>query len=324
MSFVLCVGEALIDLVGQSYVRDVGASETFRRAAGGAVANVAVGIVRLGGEAHFAGALSRDAFGHYLLRTLASENVNVDGVRTVDASTTLAFVARGEDGERDFLFVRRPGADSLLEAADIDMHELTRARIVHFGGVLLSSEPARSACFAAAASARRARVLVSFDPNVRPALWQSREEMKRITLAGCANATLVKLSEDDLMELEIDPSDVRPLFNEVTQVIIVTRGARGAAFFTGAGDSGDARPPHIEPVDTTGAGDAAMSAILRRLERRHCELSRDVLSEAIRYGAAAGALACLREGAIPSLPTAEQVEAVLPQVAQSKLGKRQA
>lgn len=314
MSFVLCVGEALIDLVGQSHVRDVGASETFRRAAGGAVANVAVGIARLTGEAHFVGTLSRDTFGRYLLRTLAWENVNVDGVRTVDAPTTLAFVARSEDGERDFLFVRKPGADSLLEAADIDMHKLSLARIVHFGGVLLSSEPARSACFAAAASALRAGVLVSFDPNVRPALWQSREEMKRITLAGCAKATLVKLSEDDLRELEIDPSDVRQLFNESTQVIITTRGARGAAFFTSAGSSGDAPTLPIEPVDTTGAGDAAMSAILRKLEQRHCDLSRDVLAEAIRYGNAAGALACMREGAIPSLPTAEQIEAVLPRL----------
>jgi len=314
MSFVLCVGEALIDFVGQSHVRDIGASESFHRAAGGAVANVAVGMARLAGEAHFAGALSRDAFGRYLLRTLAWENVNVDGVRTVDAPTTLAFVARGEDGERDFLFVRNPGADSLLEAADIDMHKLARARIVHFGGVLLSSEPARSACFAAAASARRARVLVSFDPNVRAALWQSREEMKRITLAGCANATLVKLSEDDLVELEIDPSNVGALFNESTRVVIVTRGARGAAFFTSAGDQGDAPALPIEPVDTTGAGDAAMSAILWRLAHRHCELSRDVLAEAIRYANAAGGLASMREGAIPSLPTAEQVEAVLPRL----------
>lgn len=314
MSFVLCIGEALIDFVGQSHVRDIGASETFRRAAGGAVANVAVGIARLAGEAHFAGALSRDAFGRYLLRTLALENVNVDGVRIVDAPTTLAFVARSEEGERDFLFLRKPGADSLLEAADIDVHNLARARIVHFGGVLLSSEPARSACFAAAASARRAGVLVSFDPNVRPALWQSHEEMKRITLAGCASATLVKLSDDDLIELDLVPSNVQPLFNESTQVVIVTRGARGAAFFTRAGEKGDAAALAIEPVDTTGAGDAAMAAILWRVAQRHGDVSRELLAEAIRYANAAGALACMREGAIPSLPTAEQVEAVLPRL----------
>lgn len=311
MSFILCVGEALIDFVAQSHLHDVGASEFFRRAAGGAVANVAVGIARLGGDAGFAGAVSRDSFGRYLLRTLARENVNVDGTRIVDAATTLAFVARGDDGERDFFFVRNPGADSLLEATDIDTRELSRARILHFGGVLLASEPARSACLAAAATSRQAGTLVSFDPNVRPPLWRSHDEMKQMTLAGCASATLVKLSDDDLNALEMGAGDVRMLFNDVTQVIILTRGADGARLLTSKGDSYDVRAPHIEPVDTTGAGDAAMSAILWRLVHSRCELSRDVLIDAVRHGCAAGALACLREGAIPSLPTAEQVEAMM-------------
>jgi fructokinase len=315
MSFTLCVGEALIDFISQSKLSDVGGSEFFRRAPGGAVANVAVGIARLGGHAHFAGTLSRDSFGRFLLRTLAHENVNVDGVRVVDAATTLAFVALGESGERDFVFVRNPGADSLLSSSDVETGDLAHARILHFGGVLLASEPARSACLNVAASARRAGALVSFDPNARPALFQSRDEMKRWLLAGCAAADLVKLSEGDLQEMSMTLADAPALINEVTHAVIATRGALGARWINAANELGDVRAPHIDAVDTTGAGDAATAAILWRLAHvEGASFSSSVLADATRYGCAAGAVACLREGAMPSLPTPSDLEAMLPRL----------
>jgi fructokinase len=318
MSFTLCVGEALVDFVAQTQAGDVGGSEFFRRAAGGAVANVAVGIARLGGEAHFAGTLSRDAFGRFLLRTLARENVNVDGVRIVDASTTLAFVARGDAGARDFLFLRDPGADSLLTATDIYSHSLAQARILHFGGVLLSSEPGRSTCLAAAASARRAGGLVSFDPNARPALFPSGEEMKRWLAAGCAAAHLVKLSEEDLLAMGVLVSEASSLLNEVTRAVVVSLGARGCRWMDADGETGLVAAPHIDAVDTTGAGDAMMAALLWRLTSAHAaKLSGSALADAARYACAAGALACLREGAIPSLPTLEELETMLPRLAQA-------
>jgi len=309
MSFVLCVGEALIDFVAQTRVNDVGASELFRRAAGGAVANVAVGIARLGGDVHFAGSLSRDAFGRFLVRTLAHENVNVDDVRIVDTPTTLAFVARGDRGARDFFFLRNPGADSQLSMSDIYAHELAHARGLHFGGVLLSSDPARSTCLAAAASARRAGALVSFDPNARPQLFETVDEMRRWLIAGCAQSDLVKLSEDDLAGLGMRPADAAKLINDITRAVIVSRGERGCVWMNAAGESGEVESPRVNVVDTTGAGDAMMAAILWRLGQTHdARFSGDTLADAARYGCAAGAFACMREGAIPSLPTAAELE----------------
>jgi len=309
MSFVLCVGEALIDFVAQTRVNDVGASELFRRAAGGAVANVAVGIARLGGDVHFAGSLSRDAFGRFLVRTLAHENVNVDDVRIVDTPTTLAFVARGDRGARDFFFLRNPGADSQLSMTDIYAHELAHARGLHFGGVLLSSDPARSTCLAAAASARRAGALVSFDPNARPQLFETADEMRRWLIAGCAQSDLVKLSEDDLAGLGMRPADAGKLINDITRAVIVSRGERGCVWMNAAGESGEVESPRVNVVDTTGAGDAMMAAILWRLGQTHdARFSGDTLADAARYGCAAGAFACMREGAIPSLPTAAELE----------------
>ena len=311
MSFTLCVGEALIDFVAQTRVNDVGASELFRRAAGGAVANVAVGIARLGGDAHFAGTLGRDAFGRFLLRTLAHENVNVDDVRLVDVPTTLAFVARGDYGARDFFFLRNPGADSQLSVTDIYSRELTDARGLHFGGVLLSSDPARSACLAATASARSAGALVSFDPNARPQLFEAHEEMRRWLIAGCTQSDLVKLSEEDLAELGMRRNDASKLINEITRAVIVSRGERGCVWMNAKGESGEVESPRVDVVDTTGAGDAMMAAILWRLgQMQDVQFSGETLADAARYGCAAGAFACMREGAIPSLPTAAELEAM--------------
>lgn len=315
MSYVLCVGEALVDFVAQSGLADLGASDVFTRAAGGAVANVAVGVARLGGSARFAGALSRDAFGRYLLRTLAHENVAVDETRIVDAPTTLAFVARADNGERDFMFVRTPGADSQLSHDDLDEQRIAHAGALHFGGVLLASEPARSTCLKAARLAREHGVLVTFDPNARRALFDSEAHMAQLLHGGCALADVVKLSDDDLIAMGEDPDDAARLLNETTRAVIVTRGARGARWYAADDSRGSCTAPLIAAVDTTGAGDAATAAILWRLLWTHERaLDAAALRDAVAYGCAAGALACLREGAIPALPTARELEAMRPKV----------
>ena len=315
MTYTLCVGEALVDFIAQAQVGDVGASEVFRRAPGGAPANVAVGIARLGGVAHFAGTVSRDAFGRFLLRVLAHENVGVDGVRLVDAHTTLAFVARGDQGQRDFVFIRDPGADSCLTASDITASEIEHARILHFGGVLLSSEPARSACLAAAACARAASRLVSFDVNARPALFASPQTMRAALFAGCSGAHLVKLSEEDLLALGLRLEQAADLIGGTTRAVVVSRGAAGCRWFFEGTHAGEIAAPALEPVDTTGAGDAMMAAILWRLAGAYdARLSTSALADAARYGCAAGAVACLREGAIPSLPSRPELDVMLSRV----------
>ena len=316
MSYCLCIGETLIDFIAQAGIGDVGASEFFQRAAGGAVSNVAVGIARLGGDARFCGALSHDSFGRFLLRTLAHENVGVDGVRLVDAATTLAFVARGDQGQRDFVFLRNPGADSLLASADVDDDAVAHARALHFGGVLLASEPARTTCLQAARTAHAHGVLVSFDPNARPALFSSADDMIGALREGCKLASVLKLSEEDLSALGISPKDLMTLFNEVTEAIVVTNGPAPVHWFLRSGDAGSVTPPKVTVVDTTGAGDAMMAALLWRLIWTHGNrLNAASLSDAVRYGCAAAAYKCQHEGAIRSMPRMEQLGDLLAQVA---------
>lgn len=313
MNRIACVGEAFVDLFAEEEVSDIGASNYFQRAAGGAVANVAIGLARLGASAGFVGALGTDPFGRYLVQTLALENVNVDGVRSVDAPTPIVFVARGAHGAREFYPVFAHGADTKLEVADLDRTTFERAAAVHFGGVVLAREPGRSACMAAAAYGSSG--LVSFDPNVRVRLFANETDMRRTMLAACHASHLVKCSDEDLHALGIDPADAKQLLAGKARAVVVTHGKDGCSWITRDGASGRASAPAIVPVDTTGAGDAFMAALLWRLVYHHqAALTGESLEDSSRWAVAAGALACACVGAIASLPRANELEASVKQL----------
>jgi fructokinase len=307
VSRIVCVGEAFVDLFADEDVTDIGASKYFQRAAGGAVANVAVGIARLEGSAAFVGTLGRDPFGRYLVQALARENVDIDGVRSVDAPTPVVFVARGAHGAREFYPMFAYGADTMLEVADLDRSTFERALAVQFGGVVLAREPGRGACMTAAAYGNAG--LVSFDPNVRTRLFQSETEMRRVMLAAFHASHLVKCSDEDLNALGMDVSVVEQLLTGATQAVVVTHGEAGCTWMLRGGRSGRASSPHITPVDTTGAGDAFMAALLWRMVYHHrAKITAESLEEASRFAVAAGALACASVGAIASLPRASELE----------------
>jgi len=310
MSRYVCVGEAFVDLIGEPEIADLGASEHFRRAAGGAVSNVAIGIARLGGSVAFVGAVGRDPFGKFLIGTLAHEGVDVDGMRAVDAPTPVIFVTRGPNGAREFFPMNCPGADTLLSAADLDRTQLGRARCVHFGGVTLAAEPGRTACMTAAIGA--ANALVSFDPNARPAIFPDRADMRRILTEACQAAHLVKCSRDDLIAMGVDADDPAALLRGATRVAVVTYGVDGCRWATKDGRGGTAAAPRTRAIDTTGAGDAFMAALLWRICDAHDgDVGPTSVADAVRWAAAAGAIACTREGAIAALPRRAELETVL-------------
>ena len=310
MSRYVCVGEAFVDLIGQAEVSELGASEHFRRTAGGAVSNVAIGIARLGGSVAFVGAVGRDPFGKFLISTLAHEGVNVDGMYALDAPTPVIFVTRGPNGARDFFPTNYPGADTRLSADDLDRQQLDRARCLHFGGVTLAAEPGRSACMTAAMSA--ANALVSFDPNARPAIFPDRTVMRRVLLEACEAAHLVKCSRDDLAAMGMDDHDPAVLLRGATRAAVVTNGAEGCSWATKDGRTGTAAARRTRAIDTTGAGDAFMAALLWRVCDSHDgDIGEASIASAVHWAVAAGALACTREGSIAALPHRAELEAAL-------------
>jgi fructokinase len=308
MKAVACVGEALVDLVGDAGASDVGMSERFFRAAGGAVSNVAIGIARLGGASAFVGAVGDDPFGAFLLRTLARERVDVKCARVVDTPTSLIFVSRGPAGARDFFPVGGPAAHRMLAPEHLDLRMLERAAAVHFGGYMLAGEPGRSASLAAAA-AGRASALVTFDPNVRPRGFRDEREMRRTILDACRSAHLVKASTEDLDALGLASRDPAALLGGETIAAVVTDGPRGCRWATSDGRTGAVAAAPADVVDTTGAGDAFMAALLWRLVYHEgARPTAAALERSVPFAIAAGSRACEREGAIASLPTAAELE----------------
>src|SRR5438445_6739436 len=165
---VVTLGEVLIDFVPLDFEGPIELAPTFHRAAGGAPANVAVALARLGVDVAFIGKVGGDAFGHSLRAILTTEGVDVRGaVESPTAQTALAFVGSDGRGGREFVFYHRGMADTLLRAEEVDRELIANARIFHFGSVTLAAEPGRAATASAAQWAREAGCLVSFDPNVR-------------------------------------------------------------------------------------------------------------------------------------------------------------
>lgn len=315
MADVVCLGEALVDLVPSNTGVGLAAADSFTKAAGGAPANVAVGLSRLGVAAGFIGCLGEDGFGRFLADTLQAAGVALDGLRfTGAAPTALAVVSLKRDGDRDFIFYGNPAAHTMLAPEDIDERIICDARILHFGSITLIGGPAREATLHAIAVARRNNVLVSFDPNLRLALWPDAAAARAAIRLGLSEADIVKIADEEVEFLTSGCDLVeaaRSLWHPRLRLMAVTRGARGCTWLTATSEGAEPAVP-VSPVDTTGAGDAFMAGLLAGLMVQP-ELVDDTeaLGRVVRFANAAGALATTRRGAIPSLPDRAQVERLL-------------
>lgn len=313
---VVSCGELLIDFVALRRGVRLADAPAFRRAAGGAPANVAAGVARLGKRAAFLGQVGDDDFGHYLAATLKRAGVDVRGLRFSSAArTALAFVSLRADGERDFLFYRHPSADMLWRPEDIDYSVAEATRIFHFGSISLIAEPVRSATLAALSHARAHGARISYDPNLRLPLWPSPSAAREGILLGWREAEIVKVSEEELAFLtgSSDPTAARSLWHDRLRLVVVTHGARGCTFLT-ADASGTLPGFTVRVVDTTGAGDGFVAGLLVGLLEHPGDWSKPTLERVLRFANAVGALVCTRRGAIPALPSRARVERFLSSV----------
>ena len=169
---VICIGEALIDFFAvQSGVKLREVTE-FKRIGGGAPANVAVGVSKLGKSSAFIGRVGKDEFGFYLRDILSENNVNVDLLQYDNqARTGLAFIALPTPTTREFLFYRNPSADMNINSDEFDLGFIRKTKIFHFGSITLISEPSRTSTLKAVKIAKDAGSIISYDPNLRINLW---------------------------------------------------------------------------------------------------------------------------------------------------------
>lgn len=308
---VIALGELLIDLVSTAVGVSLQEAPAFEKAAGGAPANVAVGLARLGRSASFMGKVGDDEFGRFLARTLEENNVDVSTLRfSSQARTALAFVSLKSDFDREFMFYRHPSADMLFEPGEVDEEAIRMARLFHFGSITLIGEPSRSATLHAATTAREAGLTISYDPNLRLALWQDEAAAREGMMTGWQLANVIKVSREELAFLS-GREDLRAaaddLWHDSLRVLLVTDGARGCDYCT-PDTQGHVPGFAVEVVDTTGAGDGFMAGLLDQLLGNiHLEADHQRLEAAVRFANAVGALTCTRRGAIPALPAREAV-----------------
>jgi len=319
---IVCFGEALIDFLATPPAPLE--APTFRQFAGGAPANAAVAIARLGGHCEFVGMLGEDMFGDYLLRSLREAGAGTRYVRrTAQAKTALAFVSLDAHGERSFSFHRPPAADLLFRTADFDPACFAEATTFHVCSNSLTDPDIAATTLAGMAQARTGGALVSLDLNLRPALWPNATPALPVLWRALEAADLIKLAREELDFLKEDrhgDDDVVARLLRTARLVLVTDG--GAPLrWCAHGRSGKLATFTVDAVDTTAAGDAFIGGLLSQLQRHDID-SRNfddlladtpALERCLRYASACGALAVTRHGAFASLPTHAEAMSLLSQ-----------
>jgi len=318
---LITIGEALIDFLSIDRGVNIEDSSGFTFAPGGAPANVAAAVSRLGKKAGFIGKVGRDSFGKLIRNTLEGAGVDITCFymdRTVN--TTLAFISVKSDGEPDFVFYRNHcGADLALRQDEIDEGYILNSDIVHYGSISFIGEPLRSATLKTIKIARGAGKILSYDPNLRPSLWENLEIARSEIQNGLQFADIVKITEEEL-EFITETSNILKGTDTILKygprAIVVTRGKK-SCFFNNGELTIETPAFEVKAVDTTGAGDAFVGGLLVKILDRMKEgknvfiMEKEEAEEIMRFAHACGAITVTRKGVIPVLPFREEVETFL-------------
>lgn len=313
MSDIICLGEALIDFMPLESGKKLTEVSGFRKVAGGAPANVAVGVARLNRSAAFLGRVGDDEFGYFLKQTIENNGVDVSQMQyDRQARTGLAFVSLPTPNTRKFLFYRNPSADMMLDWELFDINFLNAARVLHFGSITLISEPSRSSTLKAAEIARANGSLVSYDPNLRPALWPDMKLAAERIEQPLSMADMVKVNDDELAFITSE-EDYRKGMDSILargpRLVILTLGQKGSYYRT-ATLYGKIEAFKVDTVDSTGCGDSFVAGLLcgildNELDKVISE--EQLLKSILRFSSAAAAITSTGKGVIGSLPSRQRV-----------------
>lgn len=308
---VVAIGELLIDFTQNGYSSQ--GNPVFEANPGGAPCNVLAMLQRLGRKTAFIGKVGQDGFGRQLESALKETGIATEGLCFDDRiPTTLAVVQKTADGDRDFSFYRKPGADMMLRTQEIRDELIRGARIFHFGSLSLTDEPVRSATQRAVQIAEEAGVWISFDPNLRKPLWESDHLAKEQIAYGLRHCHILKISDDELLwltgERDYD-SAVEQLRAEFSiPLILLSMGKDGSRAYCG-GETAQ-MPPFLNErtIETTGAGDTFMGCMLHQiLNKGYQGLSRKDLEEMLRFANAAASIITTRRGALRVMPEEAEI-----------------
>lgn len=304
---VVAFGELLIDFTCQS--TDDQGYPTMVAHPGGAPANFLSALSKFGAKTGMIGKVGNDAFGKMLLSTLENNSISTDGmVVSNNVFTTLAFVTLDENGDREFSFARKPGADTCISFEEIDLSIIDKAKVFHFGTLSLTHQPARSATVKLVEYAKEKGKLITFDPNLRRPLWEDMGHAKEQMLWGLSKADVVKISDEEvdfLFGLDAESGAAYILENFDCKLVFVTCGKDGCFFRNRQASGKVPRIPGIKAVDTTGAGDIfGGSALWNILQSKKAPelLNLNELEEITRFACTSASLSTTKPGGISSVP----------------------
>ncbi len=315
MKKVFCVGELLIDFVAENQGSDLSKATTFTKKAGGAPANVACAIAKLGGKGVFIGSVGDDPFGSFLLNVLKKEGVDISLAQICDTFTTLAFVSLAEDGERDFVFSR--GADKEL-SYDPSLRKGFHGNILHLGAATALLGGALEKTYGKYLfDALTKEMFISFDPNFRGDLWKNNEQQfikKCMPFIEKSHLCKFSLEEAQILSGKEDMNEACDFLHEVgTKIITITLGKEGT-LLSSNGIKKTVPSIKVKPVDTTGAGDAFIGCLLYQIADlgsfNKIFEDTDLLLQMVKKANKAGAITTTNYGAIVALPTKSQLEAL--------------
>ena len=307
---VTAMGEMLIDftLNGQSEQ----GNNLFEACPGGAPCNVLAMLNKLGRKTAFIGKVGEDQFGRLLKRTIDELGIETKGlILDKEIHTTLAFVHTFPDGDREFSFYRKPGADMMLTEDEVDYDLIRQSRIFHFGTLSMTDEPVRSATKKALEVAKEAGCLITFDPNLRPPLWNSLDEAKKQMEYGFQYCDMLKISDNEIQFVsgkEDYDEGIRYLQDKYNiPLIFLTMGKDGSrAYYKDM--RVERKGFQVKAIETTGAGDTFCGCSIHGLLTHGLEgLTEENLGDMLTYANAGAALITMKKGAIRSMPEPENI-----------------
>lgn len=299
---IICFGELLIDMISTQIGRLENA-EGFLKKFGGAPANTAIGLAKLGNVVSFIGKVGHDPFGLYLKNTLESNNVNTKSLILSNVyKTTLAFVSLTKSGERDFTFYK--GAHEAIFASDVSLPKSTF--LLHFGSLTQTTIQNKKATEKLIAQAHKQKTIISYDPNIRESLWDTLEHAQNVILETAQKVDILKVNEDEaklLTNTSTIESAGQKLFSPNLDILLITLGSKGCYYKTKK-HQGYIGTITVQAIDTTGAGDAFNAGYIDAvcLYGFLSELSQSDLEKALKRATTIAALTTTKKGAISAFP----------------------
>ncbi len=314
---VTALGELLIDFTENG--SSAQGNAVFEACPGGAPCNVLAMLRKLGKSCAFIGKVGDDMFGRLLKDEIEKVGINTESlILDKNIPTTLAFVKTLPGGDRDFSFYRKPGADMMLTAFELPLDTLSNTRIFHFGTLSMTHDGVRRATIKAIETAQAAGALISFDPNLRPPLWENLDDAKAQIEYGLSKCDILKIADNELefmtgtTDFAVGAVQLQRQYPNI-KVLNVTAGPDGSYSFYGSEE------PVFVPacslggtIETTGAGDTFCASVLNYILEHGIEnLSVSQRRDMLTFANTAAYIVTTRKGALRSMPERSEVEQIL-------------